>query len=405
MATAYDTANIIIPKSAGYKSGSLYGWNPTANSLVDFAVTRAGGTATRVNESGLIESVSANVPRMDWAEGGSCPSLLVEPQRTNIFTYSDPTTANLASSVGITNAANDWGIGLTNKLIFPEIASTQVAYSATAEINTQYALEVYIRFPNGESVSSSNFGQGAGKYGYFNLGGTAVVGGYTVSPVPNVSNLYKVSVIVTTAGTLSNVNSTGFLRTSSNDDALIEVSGFNFQKGATAINAAYPTSYIPTAGTTETRNTDVIQKTGIGSLINQASGTLVIEALSFQANTAFSLSDGTNSNRATLLFDDDTRLIFTVGGVTQADISNSFGEFNVYSKRGFSYGVNNFILSAGGATLGTDTSGITFTGTTLNRVVFTLGDGINFPFFGRIRSLTYIPINTSESEINELTTP
>ena len=85
MATAYDTANIIIPKSAGYKSGSLYGWNPQTSSLVDFAITRAGATATRVNEAGVREAVAANVPRIDWAEGLSCPSLLVEPQRTNIF--------------------------------------------------------------------------------------------------------------------------------------------------------------------------------------------------------------------------------------------------------------------------------------------------------------------------------
>ena len=48
----------------------------------DMDVTRATD-ATRVNESGLIENVLSNVPRIDYT-GGGCPHILAEPQRTNI---------------------------------------------------------------------------------------------------------------------------------------------------------------------------------------------------------------------------------------------------------------------------------------------------------------------------------
>ena len=53
----------------------------------DMDVTRATD-ATRVNESGLIEDVLANVPRIDYT-GGGCPHILVEPMRTNLVTYSE----------------------------------------------------------------------------------------------------------------------------------------------------------------------------------------------------------------------------------------------------------------------------------------------------------------------------
>lgn len=85
MATAYDTANIIIPQGGGYKAGTLYGWNPQAGNTVDFSVTQNTGNATRVNSAGQRVQVAANTPRWDWAEGLACPSLLVEPQRTNLF--------------------------------------------------------------------------------------------------------------------------------------------------------------------------------------------------------------------------------------------------------------------------------------------------------------------------------
>ena len=83
--SAFDKASIVqLPDGA--KAGTLYSIVPTDGSG-DFSVTRAT-TATRVNEQGLIESVAANVPRIDFTNGG-CGELLVEPQRTNQLTYSE----------------------------------------------------------------------------------------------------------------------------------------------------------------------------------------------------------------------------------------------------------------------------------------------------------------------------
>ena len=81
----FDDASLVISPN-GTKAGKLYAVKPTDGSG-DLTVTRAT-SATRVNASGLIETVSANVPRLDYSNG-TCPSILVEPQRTNILLNSE----------------------------------------------------------------------------------------------------------------------------------------------------------------------------------------------------------------------------------------------------------------------------------------------------------------------------
>ena len=88
----FDDASIIITPN-GVKAGKLYALKGD-----DLNVVRAT-SATRVNASGLIETVGANVPRLDYSNG-SCPSILVEPQRTNLVLNSE----NLATqSVVVTS--------------------------------------------------------------------------------------------------------------------------------------------------------------------------------------------------------------------------------------------------------------------------------------------------------------
>ena len=82
----YDKASIALIPS-GTKASKLYSVLP-ANGDGDFTHSRSLTTATRVNKDGLIESVAADVPRLDYpfTNGvvGDCPHLLLEPSRTNI---------------------------------------------------------------------------------------------------------------------------------------------------------------------------------------------------------------------------------------------------------------------------------------------------------------------------------
>jgi hypothetical protein len=76
----FDDAKLILTPN-GYKSGKAYSLKPF-DGTGDFGVVRAT-TATRVNSAGLIESVAANVPRINYPIGGGCPHWLVEGQDTN----------------------------------------------------------------------------------------------------------------------------------------------------------------------------------------------------------------------------------------------------------------------------------------------------------------------------------
>ena len=98
----YTDASLIYYPS-GYKAGEAYSLKPTDGSG-DLTFTRAS-TATRVNESGLIESVATGVPRIDFT-GGGCGKLLLEPQRTNLLLYSELFNNAYWSSFGITITPN-----------------------------------------------------------------------------------------------------------------------------------------------------------------------------------------------------------------------------------------------------------------------------------------------------------
>ena len=75
---------VMIP--SGYKAQKVYSAVPT-NGDGDFDFARST-SATRVNKDGLIEEVAVNVPRLDYSDGG-CPSLLLEPQETQLISYSN----------------------------------------------------------------------------------------------------------------------------------------------------------------------------------------------------------------------------------------------------------------------------------------------------------------------------
>ena len=419
MATAYDTANIIIPKSAGYKAGSLYGWNPQGGSLVDFAVTRAGATATRVNEAGLIESVAANVPRMDWAEGGSCPSLLVEPQRTNLFTYSEDfsTDWNDTRSAITTNQSTSPDGTINADLFKGDGSSTSnpiIGKTITFSTAGTYVVSIYAKYTNNQWINIRPIAYtGSTGEAYFDIqnGVLGTVSGVGAS-IENAGNgWYRCSVVITIdAGDLAGVinyylasadNSTSYSSVGDQLAANAYIWGAQLESGA------YATSYIPTTGTTETRNADVIQKTGIASLLGQSAGTFNLEFLSFNttATGLISLSDGTFNNIVNLGFTGGNSFSrIRAGGSLQVNNNGSAVANNTYVKAALRYATNDFALYANGIADGTDSSVTTFSDGTLNQISFDDGAG-NLPFFGRLRVGLFYDYALDNTELANLTTP
>ena len=132
----------LIP--TGYKAGKLYSVLPESG-VGDFTVVRAT-EATRVNEEGLIETMGANVPRLDYS-GGGCPVLLTEPQSTNLITYSEDFSNAVWSKFRLSV--------LSNSILSPKSDLTASSLIEDSTLNTHVLRFTYT--PNVNSYTFSVF--------------------------------------------------------------------------------------------------------------------------------------------------------------------------------------------------------------------------------------------------------
>ena len=102
-----NTKLLITPN--GYKAGKLYSALPESGAG-DSTFARAT-TATRYNAEGLIEEVGLNVPRVDYPISGGCPSLLLEPQRTNLYINSETLITQSNTTISGVYTVSFYGTG------------------------------------------------------------------------------------------------------------------------------------------------------------------------------------------------------------------------------------------------------------------------------------------------------
>jgi hypothetical protein len=224
----------------------------------------------------------ANVPRMDYTDSAS-PRLLLEPQRTNLVTYSEQlntgsggtsvVTANTAVSPdGYTNA-DTIGAGYWTK--------------STSQTAGTYTLSVFAKYQSAASILLYIY-DGAYYQGSFNLQtgvATTSTGSPSVSIVNYGNGWYRCIVTATTASTISEV---GF------------GSGNFYGYGLQLEAASYATSYIPTLGAAVTRGVDACSKTGISSLMPSTEGTVFIDAEVDFNKSNFTILGSTYVNGATM---------------------------------------------------------------------------------------------------------
>ena len=311
-----------------------------------------------------------DVPRLDYTNS-SCPSILVEPQRTNILLRSeefdnaywakyrlDLGTNTQVSPSGVQNA--DTFTSSAGQSFVPAIANTSITFLG----NTRYSYSIYAK-KIGTTDSfvlgyvDNSIGYTGGKASY-NLTTQSI----TITQSPNASvtatmqsvgnGWYRLvlnflTIAVPTYNYVEmNIPSTSVTNT-------FAIWGAQIEAGSNA------TSYIPTIASSVTRNADVISKTGISSLIGQTEGTVFVDVNlnSRVTQTYFAISSsatavtdyiGISFRASTIVFE------IVRAGALQANHSlsnSSTGRF----KLGIGYKANDFVFYSNGVQLSTDNSG------------------------------------------------
>ena len=386
MSAFYDQASLVVVPS-GYKSGKIYAQKPlTTDGQLTF--TRAS-TATRVNASGLIETVSSGVPRLDYL-GSTCPKLLLEPQRSNLALYSEQfnnaawtgdrytiTANSVASPDGYTNADTFTATNASNSHnINPLTLINLGGVAGTFSVFAKY---------NGYNLSLSIAGTSTNWTGcVFDLQNgvartpqTSGAQAVCTSKIEDYGNgWYRCSISYTpyTNGTFYTFIGSVSSATATLDSFGLQsytangTSGF-YLYGAQIEQGAYATSYIPTTSAAVTRLADAASKTGISSLIGQTEGTIYWEGkvdglAPFNESLPISLfATGATTSGAQIYvtFLANGRINFVVydGATVQAQVqtTTSFYTLGTNIKIAAVYKANDFALYINGVQIGTDTSG------------------------------------------------
>jgi hypothetical protein len=232
-----------------------------------------------------------NVPRIDYRNADGSLStvgrLLLEPQRTNLITFSEqfdnagffkqrssitPNTTTAPDGTMSADTFEDTNLSVGSHFMrstnMSAVSGTVYSTSFFVKAGTSKRVEISLRANNEGSI-------GAGET-VFNLdNGTIVSGSGSITAFSN--GWYRcTSVGTSNSTTLANAfiylyDSLGNKSYTGTGTNTVFIWGLQIEAGA------YPTTYIPTTTAAVTRNADVATKTGVSSWIGQTEGTLFID--------------------------------------------------------------------------------------------------------------------------------
>jgi len=375
--------------------GSISNVSVKEYTAADMDVTRATA-ATRVDENGLIEVVADNVPRIDYS-GGGCPHILAEPMRTNLITYSRDfsnaawsktnltvTADSITSPDGTINADEITANNATGNFSFSDNTSATSGQDYTQFIYAKSGTYNYLWIGDrGDSpIHSATFDI---------LNGTILGSSNCTASIALIGGFYqcKITYTRTNTGTQSGQFSYGNSSHSTDRPNSLVLNGETmYVWGAQLEVGSYATSYIPTSGSTVTRNQDQFSRDGISSLINSEEGVLFLEcSFSDISNSYISLNDGSTSSFCWVgVSGGGLYSQIRWGGVTRADMYvGGVVSVNQNIKCAIKYKDNDFSLWLNGSKVATDTSGDSFPSGTLNSLRF--DNGASNPFYGKVKQL------------------
>lgn len=388
--------------------------------------TRAGDTATRVNEQGFIEAVAADTPRRDFdPQTKAARGILLEESRANLLRESNSVTtapwAGAAIAVqdasGVDGDLSAWTVTDDSPVIFQSRAQAVVVPNDAAT----YVFSIYVK----KSAASNTFG--------FNLnlsGGVAA----SVGPRLNANSGQHTGVggaidcgdfwlfwypITNNATGNTNLSVSFFPATSTNvgdnpgPDAAAATGSHVVCEPQLEVCplGAFPTSRIRTAAVAVARNVDVPKLTDIIGFFNEVEGVIVVEASQPVLTDKFCplvYPNAGGGERLDLGFSGTPanggpgRITVADGGVIQADftVNGTINAAQVY-RLALAYKANDIALYRDGALGGSDNSATLPSPTQIDIGQRNNAESLN----GHLRSLTYYPVRLKNDSLQALSVP
>jgi len=341
----------------------------------DLNFTR-GSAGTRVNAQGLVENSQGNsIPRINYKDGVG--SWLIEPQSTNLITYSEDFsqwTAIGSPTIELNNIISPYGI-LNGTKLTRGSNPTPLRLSTSNILNTENTFTIYAKKGNYDKLELD-----IGDEGSFEFDLTNDWQRFDVTATPTTYNHVDISLPSSLSG------------------------DFIYIFGAQLEQSSYASSYIPTNGSVQTRLAETASRSGLGDLIDSTQGVFYAEISREKGNEdslAISINDGGTTNAVSMYY-------FGVDSL-YVDIFNSSGtvtlsalsiDTSISNKIAVKYKSGDSSLWLNGVEVSTNSEAISLVG--LNELSFDYGN-TTIPFYGNIKAVSVLPILTDQ-ELECLTT-
>tara|TARA_E500000305_G_C4022265_1_gene239604 strand:- start:333 stop:2507 length:2175 start_codon:yes stop_codon:yes gene_type:complete len=416
-----------ITLNGGWQRESVTFTAGSSSNYVYFVDSRKGGTATDFEVWGvqlvkgdqpkdyLKTTDRLDIPRIDYTNGE--PSILLEPQRVNLQTFStDLNNALTAGSpVTITSNVTTSPENLQNADKITQTLDTryQSRFSIiTITAGSTWTRSIFAKKDTGNWMYLQQYDGVTNNGAYFDLE-NGIIGSNDIGITPRMESYpngwYRCSVTHTPNASATTERIQVALVDANNTSANKTGNGTGiFIYGAQLEEGSYPTSLIHTSGSAVTRSADAANNAANSDLINSTEGVVYaeIKALANDGTSRhFSINDGTAANKVEIYYDSTTNEInghINVSGASSALFSQTFATVLEYHKVAVKYKANDFSMFVDGAQIATDTSGVVFSVNTLNNLAFDKGNA-TLDFYADVKSVMVFKEALTDLELEKLT--
>jgi len=396
----------------GQWTNIVYYFRATASSASYISILSSSSTLEFYVDNVSVKEIQLDVPRIDFTNDTK-GHLLLEPQSTNKLTYSEDFSSWTTTSATLTSNQSSPD-GFNNAYIIEDDSAS--SYERVDETITTTAaphtFSVFIKKKTSSVSSYSGIQMGTGfSYVIFD----SYNGTYNQQSNTNYNSIevksfnsqwwrLKLTATVTTSTRVALWGAISVNGTSISTAAIGSETFF----GAQLEEKSYATSYIPTSGSTVTRNAEVCNNSGSVQDFNSEEGVLYADIAALandSTNRTIALNKDAN-DRIQMYFntsDNGISIFYKAQGTNSFIMNETLTDATEFNKIAFKWKTNDFALWVNGTETDIVSSGVTSNANTLNALEFEMFNDSG-AFYGKTKNLKVFKRALSDTELQKLTT-